>query len=424
MNDAEYYSEVEEVSAQAEGDRRVWIVIGGLAAILLACICVLGLVISYFVFFDEGSPSQPGPVEPESVPLEAIQNINWYWVALAETEPADQSPVSEPQNYMLVFQPEAQFIFRADCNVGSGSYTADGSRLTLELGAVTMAECGPASMSSEFIGLLGSVVAFGEQEGRLVLRLGDNVGLMFFDNGGPSQPVSPSGAATATPQPAQPTPTMGVLPMAIPRFPPEAAVGGDVRFDGSQSQPGSSPIVRYTWEFGDGTTVEGATVSFTYPSPGVYAVTLAVVAEDGLGSSATGQIVISQGQSPAPTQAPEPSPTAGEGGGLVGPTWRWSELIEEGEPTIIPTSQTYTLKFEPDLTLPLTADCNSGTGLYAVDGDRIRLNVSSVSQSECGADSFSQQYLELLSSVDEFELDEGLLLLYPSEGADRMVFVP
>jgi heat shock protein HslJ len=424
MNYTEHVSEVEEVPTQGEEDRRVWIVIGGLAAILLACICVLGLVISYFAFFDEGSSTQPVPVEPGSVPLEAIQNINWHWAALAETEPAGQSLVPEPQNYLLAFQPEGQFIFRADCNVGSGTYAADGSNLALQLGAVTMADCGPASMSNEYTGLLGSVVAFGEQDGRLVLGLGDNVGLMFFDNGGASQPVGPSGAATPPPQPAQPTPTMGVLPMAIPRFPPEAGAGVDVILDGGQSQPGSSPIVRYTWEFGDGTTVEGATVSHAYAAPGVYAVTLAVVAEDGLGSSATGQIVVTQDQPPAPTQPPEPSPTAGQGGALVGPTWRWSELIEEGEPTIIPTAQTYTLKFEPDLTLQVTADCNSGTGLYAVDGDRIRLNVSGVSQTECAADSLAQQYLELLSSVDEYELDEGLLLLYPSEGADRMVFAP
>jgi heat shock protein HslJ len=182
--------------------------------------------------------------------------------------------------------------------------------------------------------------------------------------------------------------------------------------------------VRYEWEFGDGTTIEGAAVSHAYAAPGVYAVTLAVVAEDGLGSSATGQIVITQGQPPEPTQAPESTATAEPAGGLVGPTWRWSELITEGEPTIISEAQSYTIKFEPDLTLQIAADCNTGSGLYAVDGDRIRLNLSGVSQSECAADSRSAEYLALLGTVDEYELDEGLLLLYPSEDADRMVFVP
>jgi|GEM_PF-5899566 len=420
MNYQENITEEEQIPFQGGEDRRVWIVIGMLAVILIACICVLGLVISYFLFLDEGSPTQPGPVEPVPVPLEQIQNINWQWAELTETEPAGQSLVPEAQHYTLVFQPGGQFSFRADCNVGSGMYTVDGGNVTLQLGPVTVAECGPASMSNEFMDLLGSVATYGAEGGRLALGLKENVGSMIFDNGGPAQPVpvEPPEGATPTLQPLQPTATMGVLPLAVPRFPPEARVGEDVTFDGSQSQPGSSPLVSYKWEFGDGTSVDGVTVAHAYTAPGVYAVTLAVAAGDGLGSSATGQIVATE------VQPPEPTPTRDPAMALVGPTWRWSELIEEGEPSIVPNPQNYMLGFEPDLTLRITADCNSGTGTYAVDGDRIRLDLGGISQAECGPDSLSEQYLALLRTVDEYELDEGLLLLYPTEDADRMVLVP
>lgn len=424
MNDAEYLGEEEQAPTQGDEDRRVWIVIGVLAAILVACICVLGVVMSYFLFLDESNPAQPGSVEPVPVPLEQIVSVNWQWIALAETEPAGQSLVPEPQSYNLVLQPDGRYSFRADCNVGSGMYTVDGSNLTLQLGPVTVAECGPTSMSNEYLGLLSNVATYGEEGGRLVLGLRENVGRMVFDNGGPAQPAGPSGPATPAPQAALPTATMGVLPLAIPRFPPQIEVGVEAMFDGSQSQSGSSPIVRYVWEFGDGASVEGATVPYAYSATGVYAVTLAVVAEDGLGSSATGQIAITEAQPQAPTQAPGPTPTVVPAGGLAGPTWRWTELIHDGEPTNIQNPQQYTLKFESDLTLQVTADCNSGTGLYAVDGDRIRLNVGGVSQADCGPDSLSKAYLELLSTVDEYELDEGLLLLYPTEDAERMVFAP
>ena len=420
MNYQENISEAEQTPLQGGEDRRVWIVIGVLAVILIACICVFGLVISYFLFLDEGSPTQPGPVEPVPVPPEQIQNINWQWAELTQTEPAGQSLVPEAQDYTLVFQPGGQFSFRADCNVGSGTYTMDGGNVTLQLGPVTMAECGPASMSNEFMGLLGSVATYGVEGGRLVLGLKENVGHMIFDNSGPAQavPVEPPEGAIPAPQLLQPTATMGVLPLAIPRFPPEAGVGEDVTLDGSQSQPGSSPLVSYKWEFGDGTSVDGVTVAHAYTAPGVYAVTLAVAAEDGLGSSATGQIVVTE------VQSPEPTPTRDPAIGLVGPTWRWSELIEEGEPSIVPNPQNYTLGFEPDLTLRVTADCNSGAGTYAVDGARIRLDLGGISQDECGPDSLSEQYLALLRTVDEYELDEGLLLLYPAEDADRMILVP
>ena len=424
MNNQEYISEAEQTPTQDGEDRRAWVAIGVLAVILIACICVLGLVMSYFLFFGEDSATQPGPVEPAPVSLEQIQNVNWQWVELTETEPAGQSLVPEPYDYTLMFLPGGQFSFRADCNVGSGMYTVDGGNMALQLGPVTMAECGPASMSNQFMGLLGSVAAYGVEGGRLALGLKENVGFMIFDNGGPTQSVGSPGAVTPTIQLVQPTATMGVLPLAIPRFPPEAGMAVEAMFDGSQSQPGSSPIVRYLWEFGDGTSVEGATVPHAYAVSGVYAVTLAVTAEDGLGSSATGQIVVTEGQPPVPTQAPEPAPTTEPAGGLVGPTWRWSELIEEGEPSTVANPQNYTLRFEPDLTLRITADCNTGVGTYAVDGERIRLDLGNISQAECGPDSLSGQYLELLQTVDEYELDEGLLLLYPTEVADRMVFAP
>jgi heat shock protein HslJ len=433
MNNEEYsyeeYSYETEQEPAPHGDRRTWIVIGVLAAILFACICVLGLVISYFLFFAEGSPAEPESAELTPVPVEQIQNITWQWAELIETEPVGQSVVPDPWDYALVFRPDLQFTFRADCNVGSGAYGVDGSNLTLQLGAVTTAECGSASLSTEYIGLLGNVALYGLDGDRLVLELDDAVGRMVFNNGGSAQRV-PAGA-TPTPMPPQaPTPTMGILPLPIPVFPPESKAGEGVVVDGSQSQPGSSPIRSYNWEFGDGSNGEGATVTHVYNAPGVYAVTLAVTGEDGLSSSATGQITILESAAPPPT--PELTPTAGPGvtptvgteTGLVGPTWRWSELIREGEPSAVPNPESYSLRFEANLTFQVKADCNAGAGTYIVQGDELTLDLSGLSAVNCGPDSLSEQYLVLLRTVEEYELDEGLLLLYPTGDADRMVFAP
>jgi heat shock protein HslJ len=195
-----------------------------------------------------------------------------------------------------------------------------------------------------------------------------------------------------------------------------------VALDGSQSQPGSGPIVSYNWEFGDGSNGQGATVTHIYSVPGVYAVTLAVTGEDGLSSSATGQITISDSAGPAPT--PELTPTQGPGTELVGPTWRWIELIREGESSAVPNPESYTLRFEADLTLQVKADCNAGMGTYFLQESQFGLDLSGLSPVECGPNSLSDQYLGLLRSVEEYELDEDLLLLYPTGGADRMVLAP
>ena len=105
-------------------------------------------------------------------------------------------------------------------------------------------------------------------------------------------------------------------PVAEIEGPSQAAVGEPVVFDGGYSQA-SSPIVAYQWGFGDGVTAEGMGATHAFAAPGTYNVTLNVIDENGLSSSASHFIEIvadAAGQLPAeqptaePTQ-PEPLPT-------------------------------------------------------------------------------------------------------------------
>ena len=115
-----------------------------------------------------------------------------------------------------------------------------------------------------------------------------------------------------------PIPTQGVQPtQSVPNTPPvavinyspsEAAVGEGIMFDGSQSTPGSSPIASYEWDFGDGSTASGATVTNPYANPGTYGVTLTVTGEDGLSDSeGPVQVTIHEGAAPTPTEGPAPT---------------------------------------------------------------------------------------------------------------------
>ncbi|HMO16916.1 MAG TPA: PKD domain-containing protein [Oligoflexia bacterium] len=72
-----------------------------------------------------------------------------------------------------------------------------------------------------------------------------------------------------------------------------------VQFSGAGSSDPDGSIVSYGWNFGDGTSSSGINVSRTF-SAGSYQVSLTVVDDKGLSSSATVQINVSQ----APNQAP------------------------------------------------------------------------------------------------------------------------
>jgi subtilisin family serine protease len=66
-------------------------------------------------------------------------------------------------------------------------------------------------------------------------------------------------------------------------------------FNGSGSSDSDGTIASYSWNFGDGTTGSGATVSKTYGSGGTYNVTLTVTDDDGATGSTSQSVTVSSG---------------------------------------------------------------------------------------------------------------------------------
>jgi len=97
-----------------------------------------------------------------------------------------------------------------------------------------------------------------------------------------------SSATTQIDVPA-PAPASKLPPIAAIAGPATADAGVTVTFDGTPSQSGS-PIANYQWDFGDGVTGSGSTVSYAYAQAGNYQVTLTVTDQTGMSNSATQQI--------------------------------------------------------------------------------------------------------------------------------------
>ncbi len=58
-------------------------------------------------------------------------------------------------------------------------------------------------------------------------------------------------------------------------------------FDGHGSSDDDGTITSYGWDFGDGTTANGASVDHPYAGPGSYTVTLTVTDDDGAAATTT-----------------------------------------------------------------------------------------------------------------------------------------
>jgi PKD repeat protein len=94
-------------------------------------------------------------------------------------------------------------------------------------------------------------------------------------------------------------------PTAVISAPVRAVVGQAVQFDASGSSDLDGQIVRYVWDFGDGTRERGMTLTHVYTQTGNFQVTLTVVDDAGVRTSAQQVIRVraSRQVSPALDQA-------------------------------------------------------------------------------------------------------------------------
>jgi PKD repeat protein len=104
-------------------------------------------------------------------------------------------------------------------------------------------------------------------------------------------------------------------PVAVISGPTRGLVGETLSFDGSGSSDSDGSIVSYAWDFGDGTSGSGASVTHSYSTAGTYQVSLTVTDDDGLTGETTHVVQVDE---PAPMPQPPVAVISGPASGLVG----------------------------------------------------------------------------------------------------------
>lgn len=119
---------------------------------------------------------------------EEILGIQWQWIQLVETQPASQSVVADPENYVLILNADGSANIKADCNQLRWTYTIEGDTISFNtLGPGTLAFCGEDSSDQIFLAKLGMGGAWRIENEQLVLELNEDAGRMVFSNGGPAE---------------------------------------------------------------------------------------------------------------------------------------------------------------------------------------------------------------------------------------------
>ena len=122
---------------------------------------------------------QGSELVPTSTEFISITNVVWKWEEFQEMND-NLVIVEDPQQYTLEFLSDGGVNLKADCNVAGGTYSVDGSQLTIEIATTTLAICPPDSLSEEYLRLLNDSVSYFLESGQLFIAIKFNTGIMKF----------------------------------------------------------------------------------------------------------------------------------------------------------------------------------------------------------------------------------------------------
>jgi heat shock protein HslJ len=193
-----------------------------------------------------------------------LQDVKWYLVSVGNLTavPGGTATTTFNSNGNTVSG-------NTGCNDFNGSYsTRPGNALTISGFSNTLAACPSEDLARQeeaLLSFLPSAVTYLVEGNQMQIQTTDGSVINY----------------TSIP-PVQPVP-----PTAVISGPQGADIGQTVTFDGSGSVAGSTPIVHYEWDMGDGAVLTGPTIQYTYNTASSYDVRLRVVDQAGLTGEAT-----------------------------------------------------------------------------------------------------------------------------------------
>jgi heat shock protein HslJ len=107
----------------------------------------------------------------------------WHWVEFSNPVEGPQT-IEQPEQYQATFDTDGTVAIKADCNSASGTYETEGSSITIEIGPMTLAMCGPESLSDAFVQNLGAARIYRIEGKDLYLDLFADSGTMRLSRDG------------------------------------------------------------------------------------------------------------------------------------------------------------------------------------------------------------------------------------------------
>lgn len=112
----------------------------------------------------------------------SLTGVTWQLTSVTFDGQSTSNIISEPNNYTITFQTNGTANVKADCNTAILSYTTSGNQLTIKAGPMSLAYCGSASLSNEFVLALEKATTYSLQGSTLTINTSSK-GIMNFKQG-------------------------------------------------------------------------------------------------------------------------------------------------------------------------------------------------------------------------------------------------
>jgi heat shock protein HslJ len=106
-----------------------------------------------------------------------------------------------------------------------------------------------------------------------------------------------------------------------------------------------------------------------------------------------------------------------------GVMWQWVSLTTPTEQVTVDAPERYTIRFDSVGRVAVRADCNQGSGTYAVRGDRrLELGPLALTKVACAPGSLSERFAREVGRATSFSVKDGELFLELPVGSGTLRF--
>lgn len=358
--------------------------------------------------------------ETDMLNLGALTEHPWQWVSF--TNPAEQFDVETPEAYLLQFNSDDTVNIVADCNNANGSYTADGSSLTVDIGPMTRAACPPESRSDQFVTYLGSTASYFFEDGNLYIDLMADGGTMVFAPAS-SDAMADDGEGAMDGALLANDWQWVSFTNPMEQFDVEMPQNYQLRFldDGTISVTAdcNNAFIPYTDEAGSLSVEAGPTTLALCPGDSRSEQFVRLLGGAARYFFEDGNLFIDLMADGGTMEFAPVSMLE-----LTSTPWQWLRFTGNSGVYDIEMPEGYLLTFNDDGTLNIVADCNSSAGDYTdADGD-LDINIGPTTLALCTGDSRSEAFIQLLDGSIRYFIDGNNLFVVVEEDGGTLGFAP